>query len=68
MVQVCKAMVPKSEVFRSAILNGGYRCSSGHCNARSFKTDAPLEFIWDIVRSLVENFALYYLKNAILGD
>jgi tRNA (guanine26-N2/guanine27-N2)-dimethyltransferase len=53
MVQVCKTIAPKSETFRSAILNAGYRCSSGHCSPGSFKTDAPLEFIWDIIRTLV---------------
>lgn len=53
LVQVCKTMSPKSELFRSALLNGGFKCSGSHCNPKAIKTNAPLEFIWDIVRSLV---------------
>jgi tRNA (guanine26-N2/guanine27-N2)-dimethyltransferase len=52
-IQVCKTIVPKTEVFRSAFLNAGYRCSSSHCNPKALKTDAPVEFIWDVIRTLV---------------
>jgi tRNA G26 N,N-dimethylase Trm1 len=50
---VLKSPVLRVVDFRSAILNAGYRCSISHANAKSIKTDAPLDFIWDIVRTHV---------------
>ncbi|KAI6190670.1 TRNA (guanine(26)-N(2))-dimethyltransferase [Aphelenchoides bicaudatus] len=55
LVQVCKQTVPTSQLFRSAFLNAGYQCSSSHCTPKALKTDAPLEFIWDVVRTLAAN-------------
>ncbi|VDD90476.1 unnamed protein product [Enterobius vermicularis] len=50
---IIKSPVPKSLLVRSAILNAGYRCSISHCNPKAIKTDAPLDFLWDIVRTVV---------------
>ena len=41
----------KLTVFRSAILNAGYRVSLSHANKGAIKTNAPPEFIWDLVRA-----------------
>ena len=38
---------------RSALLNAGYRVSLSHANKLAIKTDAPNEFIWRIMRELV---------------
>ncbi|XP_071442282.1 tRNA (guanine(26)-N(2))-dimethyltransferase [Hetaerina americana] len=38
-------------VFRSALLNAGYRVSFSHACRTSIKTDAPVAFIWHIMRS-----------------
>ena len=38
-------------VFRSALLNAGYKVTFSHANKVSIKTDAPNEVIWDIVRA-----------------
>ncbi|TRY63562.1 hypothetical protein TCAL_08696 [Tigriopus californicus] len=40
----------KMTVFRSALLNAGYRVSLSHANKMAIKTDAPAEFIWDMMR------------------
>ena len=37
--------------FRSALLNAGYRVSGSHACKSSIKTDAPPDFIWDIMRA-----------------
>ena len=58
--------MPKFEIIRSAFLNAGYRTSGSHCNPKGLKTDAPLEFIWDVVRAWVRNEKLY-LINFDLG-
>jgi tRNA (guanine26-N2/guanine27-N2)-dimethyltransferase len=34
----------------SALLNAGYQVSQTHCNSNGFKTDAPISFLWDILR------------------
>ncbi|KAG6452035.1 probable tRNA (guanine(26)-N(2))-dimethyltransferase [Manduca sexta] len=36
---------------RSAILNAGYRVSYSHASKLSIKTDAPAQFVWDVVRT-----------------
>ncbi|KAM0851319.1 hypothetical protein ACQ4PT_052491 [Festuca glaucescens] len=40
-------------VFRSAVLNAGYRISSTHVNPLGLKSDAPWDVIWDIMRCWV---------------
>ncbi|CAG0908740.1 unnamed protein product, partial [Cyprideis torosa] len=37
--------------FRSALLNSGYSVSCTHANKNGFKTNAPPEFMWDLVRA-----------------
>lgn len=49
---VVKLSVPSLVMFRSAILNAGYRVSLSHCNPLSIKTDAPMSFIWDIFQGI----------------
>ena len=51
---VLKASVPKSEVFKSALINAGYRVSPSHCSPLAIKTDAPWSVIWDILRCWVQ--------------
>ena len=41
----------KPLVFRSAILNAGFRVSLSHANKGALKTDAPPEFLWDMIRA-----------------
>jgi tRNA (guanine26-N2/guanine27-N2)-dimethyltransferase len=51
--ELCKsvrATPPKSTVFRSALLNAGYRVSGSHANPLAVKTDAPPEVVWDVLR------------------
>lgn len=40
--------------FRSALLNGKYRVSFSHASKNSIKTDAPLNFLLDILRQWVK--------------
>ncbi len=41
----------KLVTFRSALLNAGYRVSLSHANKHALKSDAPNEFIWDMMRA-----------------
>lgn len=43
-------------MFRSALMNQGYRVSSSHTNPQAVKTDAPHSAIWDIMREWVGLF------------
>jgi tRNA (guanine26-N2/guanine27-N2)-dimethyltransferase len=45
---------PKAAVFRSAIINAGYKVSGSHANPLALKTTAPPEVLWDIVRCWVQ--------------
>jgi len=47
---VMHTICAKSVVIRSAVLNAGYKVSHSHVRDTSVKTDAPAEFIWDVMR------------------
>ncbi|XP_039139733.1 probable tRNA (guanine(26)-N(2))-dimethyltransferase 1 [Dioscorea cayenensis subsp. rotundata] len=50
-----KCTSPSAVIFRSAVINAGYRISSSHVNPLGLKTDAPMDAIWDIMRCWVKN-------------
>ncbi|KAL5988142.1 hypothetical protein ACLOJK_035905 [Asimina triloba] len=50
-----KCTSPSAVMFRSAVLNAGYRISGSHVNPLGMKTDAPMNVIWDIMRCWVKN-------------
>ena len=52
---VLKCTPCKSELFRSALANAGYRVSSTHCNPHAIKSDAPLKVYWDIMRAWIKD-------------
>ncbi|KAJ7567567.1 hypothetical protein O6H91_02G153100 [Diphasiastrum complanatum] len=49
-----KCTPPSSVIFRSAVVNAGYRVSGSHANPLGLKTDAPMDVIWDIMRCWVK--------------
>ncbi|CAN1246004.1 Probable tRNA (guanine(26)-N(2))-dimethyltransferase 2 [Linum grandiflorum] len=51
-----KCTSPSAVIFRSAVINAGYRISGTHVNPLGLKTDAPMDVIWDIMRCWA-NFA-----------
>ncbi|KAJ4833107.1 hypothetical protein Tsubulata_001094 [Turnera subulata] len=50
-----KCTSPSAVVFRSAVINAGYRISGTHVNPLGLKSDAPMHVIWDIMRCWVKN-------------
>ncbi|XP_055804081.1 tRNA (guanine(26)-N(2))-dimethyltransferase 1-like isoform X2 [Solanum dulcamara] len=50
-----KCTSPSAVIFRSAVINAGYRISGTHVNPLGLKTDAPMHVIWDIMRCWVKN-------------
>lgn len=48
-----KCTSPSAVLFRSAVLNAGYRISGTHVNPLGMKTNAPMGVIWDIMRCWV---------------
>ncbi|CAL9197885.1 unnamed protein product [Musa hybrid cultivar] len=48
-----KCTSPSAVLFRSAVLNAGYRISGSHVNPLGLKTDAPMDVVWDIMRCWV---------------
>mmetsp|Transcript_27832 Transcript_27832/g.49727 ORF Transcript_27832/g.49727 Transcript_27832/m.49727 type:complete len:523 (-) Transcript_27832:218-1786(-) len=55
MSKTLKCTPPKHELFRSALVNAGYRVSSSHANPLGVKTDAPMSVVWDIMRCWVKD-------------
>lgn len=45
---------PRVDDVKAALINAGYRVSSQHKEPRAFKTDAPPEVMWDIMRCWVQ--------------
>ncbi|RWR88355.1 tRNA guanine26-N2-dimethyltransferase [Cinnamomum micranthum f. kanehirae] len=50
-----KCTSPSAVMFRSAVINAGYRISGSHVSPLGMKTDAPMAAIWDIMRCWVKN-------------
>jgi len=50
-----KCTSPSAIIFRSAVINAGYRISGTHVNPLGLKSDAPMDVIWDIMRCWVKN-------------
>ncbi|XP_057524111.1 tRNA (guanine(26)-N(2))-dimethyltransferase 2-like [Amaranthus tricolor] len=50
-----KCTSPSAVIFRSAVLNAGYRISGTHASPLGLKTDAPMSVVWDIMRCWVKN-------------
>lgn len=65
-----KCTSPSAVIFRSAVINAGYRISGTHVNPLGLKSDAPMDVIWDIMRCWVRlHFhCLIYLKYAYTWD
>jgi hypothetical protein len=53
-------------MFRSAVLNAGYRISSTHVNPLGVKSDAPWDVIWDIMRCWVNTPEVPSLKYELV--
>ena len=49
-----KATPPNFWLFKSAVMNAGYRVSGSHSNPLAIKTDAPVDVLWDILRCWVK--------------
>ncbi|XP_059639754.1 tRNA (guanine(26)-N(2))-dimethyltransferase 1 isoform X3 [Cornus florida] len=49
-----KCTSPSAVIFRSAVINAGYRISGTHVNPLGLKSDAPMDVIWDIMRCWVK--------------
>ncbi|XP_061366877.1 tRNA (guanine(26)-N(2))-dimethyltransferase 2-like isoform X5 [Gastrolobium bilobum] len=49
-----KCTSPSAIIFRSAVINAGYRISGTHVNPLGLKSDAPMDVIWDIMRCWVK--------------
>ncbi|XP_047980587.1 probable tRNA (guanine(26)-N(2))-dimethyltransferase 2 [Salvia hispanica] len=50
-----KCTSPSAVMFRSAVINAGYRISGSHASSLAMKTDAPMDVIWDIMRCWVKS-------------
>ncbi|KAJ8751791.1 hypothetical protein K2173_025978 [Erythroxylum novogranatense] len=50
-----KCTSPSAVIFRSAVINAGYRVSGSHVNPLGLKSDAPMHVIWDTMRCWVKN-------------
>jgi tRNA (guanine26-N2/guanine27-N2)-dimethyltransferase len=53
--KVLKCSVPPHHVFKSALINAGYRASGVHSSRTALKTDAPWDFIWDVMRAWLKD-------------
>lgn len=50
-----KCTSPSAVIFRSAVINAGFRISGTHAEPLGLKSDAPMNIIWDIMRCWVKN-------------
>lgn len=52
--KVCHAVGLRRRDLNSALLNAGYRVSGTHASSHGFKTDAPIEVLYDIMREWIQ--------------
>lgn len=64
MCKTLRATPMRAEIFRSALINAGYRVSGTHCNPLGVKTDAPWDVIWDIMRCWVADHPVKALPGS----
>ena len=50
--------------FKSALINGGYRVSASHTKPGSIKTDAPISFIYDIMKEWIKTHPVKASESA----
>ena len=50
--RVVQCSMPSMKTFRSALLNGGFQVSYSHASKTSVKTNAPNDFVWDVMREI----------------
>lgn len=48
---IVRCKTPPLIEFQAALHNAGYRMSQFHHEPKAVKTDAPVDFIWDVIRS-----------------
>lgn len=68
---VCKTLrttPPRSDIFRSALVNAGYRVSGTHANPLGIKTDAPWNVVWDIMRCWVQQHPVKKSQPGSAGE
>lgn len=52
LTNIVKQSQEKMTVYTSALLNAGYKFSLSHANRFGLKTDAPISFLWDMLRTM----------------
>ena len=57
-----------SQVIWSALINAGYRVSQSHTNPLALKTDAPQEFLWDVMRHWVQQHPVKHSDGDTAGS
>ncbi|RDW77721.1 putative-dimethylguanosine tRNA methyltransferase protein [Coleophoma cylindrospora] len=48
--KVIHCVTPHEDALRGALRHAGYRVTRSHCKGGSIKTDAPWDFIWEMMR------------------
>lgn len=61
-----KCTSPSAVIFRSAVINAGYRISGTHVNPLGLKSDAPMDVIWDIMRCWVRSLFQFLLVSCLM--
>ncbi|KAG6396146.1 hypothetical protein SASPL_142288 [Salvia splendens] len=63
-----KCTSPSAVMFRSAVINAGYRISGTHACELGLKTDAPMDVIWDIMRCWVKTHPVKAQSPGMAGS
>lgn len=58
------AICPPLESFKSALLNAGYQVSISHCHPLGIKTNAPMTFLYDILKEWIKSHPVHSDKHA----
>ncbi len=68
MSMTLKATPPPMALFRSAVINAGYKVSPAHCNPLAVKTNAPTKVLWDLLRCWVREHPVKEVQHKTPGS
>ena len=63
-----KSTPPPMALFRSAVINAGFRVSPAHSDPLAIKTDAPASVLWDILRCWVKEHPVKVQAHKTPGE
>mmetsp|Transcript_12381 Transcript_12381/g.40751 ORF Transcript_12381/g.40751 Transcript_12381/m.40751 type:complete len:565 (-) Transcript_12381:377-2071(-) len=68
MTHTLRCSAPPAALFKSALINAGYRVSGSHASPLALKSDAPMEVLWDVFRHWIKDHPVKEISEKTPGQ